>query len=186
MDALLPVFIAVLLAETGGRVQAASHGLQLRFGQPGAILGALALSTVASLAVAGIGGAFIATLIAFDARTLLAGLALLFAGGPMLVAAKPMSEPAGKKPFAAALARFLPVQFGDASQFIVFAFAARSGHAPLAIGAGLSAILAAALIPVLLGRDWPGKLPLPMLRRVAAALLILAAFALIVAALRLI
>lgn len=187
MDALLPVFVAILLAETGGRVQVAAHVLQLRYGQAAPILSALTLSSLASLGVAGIGGAVIATMIGFDARTLMAGLALLFAGGPMMVSPKPVPEGEGHAgPFRTSLARFLPLQFGDASQFIAFAFAARSGHAPLAIGAGLAAVLAAAFIPMVVGKDWPGSVPLSALRRGAGALLILAAFWMIVVALRLI
>ena len=186
MDVLLPVFVAVLLAETGGRVQARAHLLSQTYGSGGAILAALSLSTFASLLIAGVGGAWVADTISFQARTLLAGLALLFAGLPMLLAVRPPGELGGKTVFPAALRAFLPVQFGDASQFIVFAMAARTDQPVLGIAAGLVATLASAAFPIMMGRDWPGALPLVLLRRVAAALLTLAGAWMIVSALRLV
>jgi putative Ca2+/H+ antiporter (TMEM165/GDT1 family) len=186
MDVLLPVFIAVLLAETGGRVQARAHSLQLRFDAGGAIIGALTFTTFASLLFAGIGGAIVAGIINFQARTLMAGLALLFAGGPMLLRGKAMRDVNGNSAFLTSLKGFAPLQFGDASQFIVFAMAARTGLAGLGVGAGIAATLAAAAIPVMMGRDWPGSLPLAALRRAAAILLAGAGCWMIVSALRLI
>ena len=186
MDVLLPVFIAVLLAETGGRVQAMAHALQVRFAASGAILGGLTLTTLASLLVAGVGGAIIGTMINFEVRTLMAGLALLFAGGPMLLRPKRVRSPGDGWAFVTSLRSFAPLQFGDASQFIVFALAARTGLPGLGVGAGVVATLTAAVIPVAMGRDWPGALPLGVLRRIAAALLIVAGGWMIVSALRLI
>lgn len=186
METLLPVFVAVLLAETGGRVQGLSHSLQLRFATAFPILAGLALSTLASLLVAAIGGVIVAASIGFDARTLLAGLALVIAGAPMAFRAPAPKEAGRKAPFISSLMGFVPLQFGDASQFIVFAFAARSGEGALAIGAGLAATLVAAVFPILLGRDWPGALPLRPVRRIAALLLVGAGSWMLVNALRLI
>lgn len=186
MDVLLPVFVAVLLSETGGRVQARAHLLSQTFGTGGAILAALSLSTMLSLFVAGIGGGWIAETISFQARTLLAGLALLFAGLPMFLAMKAPKAVGGKAAFPAALGAFLPVQFGDASQFIVFAMAARTDQPALGIAAGLVATLVSAAFPLMMARDWPGVLPLALLRRVAAVLLTLAGAWMIVSALRLV
>ena len=186
METLLPVFIAVLLAETGGRVQARSHSLQLRFDVALPILAALSVSTMASLLVAAIGGMIIATSIGFDARTLLAGLALIIAGAPMVFRFPLVAGATGPTPFIASLKGFAPLQFGDASQFIVFAFATRSGQPMFAIGAGLIATLASAAFPILLGRDWSGTLPLGIFRRIAALLLVGAGSWMLVSALRLI
>ena len=186
METLLPVFIAVLLAETGGRIQAKSHSLNLHFDAAPAILAGLALSTLASLLVAGVGGAIIAKSIGFEARTLLAGLALLGAGAPMAFRSLNVKAATGKTPFPASLKAFVPLQFGDSSQFIVFALAARSGQPVLALCGGLAATLAAAAFPILAGRDWPGKLPLVLFRRIAAILLAGAGGWMVVSALRLI
>ena len=186
MEAILPVFIAILLAETGGRAQARGHDLQLRFNAAGAILGALSLTTLASLLIAGIGGAIIAGMINFDARSLLAGLALLLAGTPMVRPARPPRDVHAKSAFGAGLKGFAPLQFGDASQFIVFAMAARTGQIAFAVGAGVVATMIAVAVPVTMGRDWPGHFPLGVLRRIAALLLIAAGCWMSVNALRLI
>ncbi|MFM2098490.1 MAG: hypothetical protein RLZZ366_29, partial [Pseudomonadota bacterium] len=70
MDVLLPVFIAVLLAEMGGKVQALSHRLSQTSSH---VLAALFVAAIASCSFAAIGGAVIAPLISFQARTLLGG-----------------------------------------------------------------------------------------------------------------
>lgn len=183
MDVLLPVFVAVLLAEAGGRIQANTHALHHRFpGGPAQILLALLATSIVTLAIAAIGGAIVADLVELSARTLLCGVALLFAGGPMLLKPRPVSPVSGTNAFAASLARFGPAQFGDASQFIVFAIAARGDMPILAGFAGLTAILVAASLPLMLGRDWPGALPLFWIRRVAGAMLLLGGLWLIAAA----
>ena len=186
MEALLPVFIAILLAETGGRVQARSHDLHRRFGSAGTVLAVLGLTTVASLSIAAIGGVIVAGMVGFEARSLMAGLSLLFAGAPMFLPVRGLRESLGTGVLAASLRGFAPLQFGDASQFIVFAMAARTGLGSFAVGAGLTATLAAAALPIMIGSAWPGALPLPVLRRIAAALLVVAGCWMIVAALRLV
>lgn len=186
MESILPVFIAILLAETGGRAQARGHDLQLRFNAAGAILGALSLTTFASLLVAGIGGAMIAGNISFDARSLMAGLALVLAGGPMILPVKPLRGIEAKSAFGASLKGFAALQFGDASQFIVFALAARTGQIAFAVSAGVAATMIAVSFPVVLGRDWPGAFPLGWSRRIGAILLIATGCWMIVNALRLI
>lgn len=174
MDVLLPVFVAVLLAETGGRVQGLTAALRQKFpDNANTILIALALTSIASLIIAAIGGAVVAEMIDYHARTLLSGLALAIAGVPMLLTMKPPETP-GATPLAASLRAYLPAQIGDASQFIVFAMAARGGTPMLAFVAGLAAILAAASMPVLLADDWPGRLPLSTIRRGFGVVLIIA------------
>jgi len=186
VEAILPVFIAILLAETGGRAQARGHDLQLRFDAAGAILGALTLTTLASLLFAGFGGAMIARMISYEARSLLVGLALLIAGAPMFLRARPTRKVSAKSAFAAGLKGFAPLQFGDASQFIVFAMAARTGQIAFAVGAGVTATMIAVAVPVIMGRDWPDDFPLAMSRRIAAVLLIAAGCWMVITSLRLI
>lgn len=186
MEALLPVFIAVLLAETGGRVQSRSHDLHRRFDSAATILVALGFTTFASLLIAAIGGAIVAGMVGFEARSLLVGLSLLFAGAPMFLPTRASQEIAGRNALTASLRGFAPLQFGDASQFIVFAMAARTGLGPLAVAAGLTATVVAAALPIMMGNTWPGALPLKQLRRIAATLLVAAGCWMIVVALRLI
>jgi Ca2+/H+ antiporter, TMEM165/GDT1 family len=182
MDALLPAFIAVLLAETGGKVQ----GLSALMGQGQAaarMMAALLLSTLVSLGIALAGAFVIAGMIGVNPRNLLAGLALLFAGVPMLFAPKAPKLPKGKPGFATSLFAFLAAQIGDASQFIIFALAARTATPPLALVGGLAGVMAACALPLVMGKDWPEAVPLTLLRRIAAALLTLAGVWLMVTAL---
>lgn len=182
MDALLPAFIAVLLAETGGKAQAQSALL----GQQQAasrVMAALLFSTLISLAIAVAGSILVAQSIGYAPRNMLAGLALLFAGAPMMLTPKPPKPPRGKPGFATSFFAFLAGQIGDASQFIVFALAARSAAPTLALVGGMAGILAACTLPLIMGKEWPAALPLTMLRRIAAVLLTVAGICLIVSAL---
>lgn len=186
MEALLPVFIAVLLAETGGTVQAGTYDLYRRFGSATTVLVALGATTFAGVLVAAIGASIIARMIGFEARSLMAGLSLLFAGVPMFLPGRAKQGLSGKGALSTSLRTFVPLQFGGAAQFIVFAFAARSGQAPLAATAGLLATLTAGALPIMAGKSWPSAIPLGRMRRVAAALLLGAGGWMIVDALRLI
>lgn len=186
MEALLPVFLAVLLAETGGRVQAKSLDLHRRFDAAGPIFAVLAFTTFVSLLIAAIGGVIVGGMVGFEARSLMAGVSLLFAGAPMFLSIRRLRVVSERGVLTASLRGFAPLQFGDASQFIVFAMAARTAQGPFAVGAGMAATLAAAALPVMMGSAWPDALLLNRWRRIAASLLLAAGCWMIVAALRLI
>jgi Ca2+/H+ antiporter, TMEM165/GDT1 family len=183
MDVLLPVFIAVLLAEMGGKVQALSHRLSQTSSH---VLAALFVAAIASCSFAAIGGAVIAPLISFQARTLLGGLALLLAGAPNLLPLRTAPEPAMTIGFIGLCLRFARAQFGDASQFIIFAFAARANMPVLGAVAGMLAITLVSAPAILAHEDWPGPLPLKLLRIAGAVALSVAGGWMIVSALRLI
>ena len=187
MEALLPVFIAVILAEFGGRTQAVGNALSLSFPQNQSFLfGALGLASLVSLVVAGLGGAVLATMIAYDARSLLFGLALIFAGVPMFLSFKRPDIKRFGSPLASGVFGFGRVQFGDASQFIVFAVAARSGEPILAVIGGLLGIFATSAPAIVMQGDWPAKLPLRPVRMIAAFILTFAGAYAAVSALKLI
>lgn len=173
MESFLPAFVACLLAEAGGRVQLTSEGYA---GQRRAwgLFAALLISTTVSLAIGAAGGAWMARLVTYEARTLLLGLALIMTGGTLLIRAKaaPMAEP----PKGAPLWRYLATQLGDNSQFIVFAFAARGNAGVLAALGGLGGVLLAGCLPLLLDRDFR-RLPLSTLRRLSGGLLLLTGLA---------
>jgi putative Ca2+/H+ antiporter (TMEM165/GDT1 family) len=132
--------------------------------------------------IGGIGGHTIAGLISYDARTLFAGIALLLAGLPMLIKISP-AKPVIHGPvihgpvnqgnaFLTSIVRFLPAQIAGASPFIIAGLAARTDSAGFAIAGGFAGILLAATPPLLLREEWPGGIPLLLLRRIAAVLLI--------------
>jgi putative Ca2+/H+ antiporter (TMEM165/GDT1 family) len=179
LAALIPALIAVLLAEMGSKVQGLAHAATAKSGA-GAILAALALTSAIGLGVAAAGGIYVSKMLTPDARTLLAALALAFAGVPMLLPRrKPVTSPKHLIP------AFVVAQFGDSAQFIVFAIAAQGGEGALAAAGGVFGMLAATSPPVLLGDQWPGRVPLGTLRWIAAALLIVAAIWLAAQALQL-
>ncbi len=186
MDALIPAFIAVLLAETGDRVQNQAHRLGLSFADHRPIYAALIIVTAVNLSIGGIGGSYIATLISYEARTLFAGLALLLGGLPMLFRIKPAKPITQTRPFLTSLTRFFPAQIAGAGPFIVAGLAARSDMAGFAIAGGFAGVMVAATPALLLKEEWPGGLPLLLLRRIAAVLLIAAGLWLGLNALRLI
>lgn len=177
MDALIPAFIAVLLAETGDRVQNQAHQLGLGFADHRPVYAALAAVTLITMIIGGIGGHYIAGLISYDARTLFAGIALLLAGLPMLIKINP-AKPVIHGPvsqgnaFLTSIVRFLPAHIAGASPFIIAGLAARTDSAGFAIAGGFAGILLAATPPLLLREEWPGGIPLLLLRRIAAVLLI--------------
>ena len=186
MEALLPAFITVLLTECDGKVQRNTDALALHFHRVRPILLALIASTLISLVLAGIGGAIVAPLITYQARTLLLGLAFLVAGGSMVLDGKPVTSPNGNRAFPVSLWRYGVAQFGDNSQFIVFAFAARSDQPLLAGGGGLAAILVAAAPALILPGAWRAAMPVTLVRRMAAGILILAGLGTALSALQLI
>ena len=186
MDALIPVFIAVLLAETGDRVQSQAHRLGLTFADHRPIYAALIIVTLLTLSVSGIGGGYIANLLTYEARTLFAALALLLGGLPMLLKVKPAKPITQSRPVFASITRFFPAQIAGASPFIVAGLAARSDMAGFAFAGGFAGVVIAATPALLLRDEWPGGLPLILLRRIAAVLLIGAGLWLGVNALRLI
>jgi Ca2+/H+ antiporter, TMEM165/GDT1 family len=173
MEALLPAFIAVLLAEIDGRVQHTTETLSVHFAKPTTILGALTLSSLVSLIAAGFSGALIAPLITYEARTLLLGLALLITGGSMLFPHK-LAKPIGAgHAFPVSLWRYITSQFGDNSQFLVFAITARSASPTFAVVGGLAAIIAAALPPLFMPKEWRNMLPVHHFRRASTILFFL-------------
>jgi Ca2+/H+ antiporter, TMEM165/GDT1 family len=172
VDALIPAFIAVLLAETGDRVQSQAHRLGLTFLDHRPIYAALVFASAATLLTGAIGGALIARLLTFEARTLFAALALLFAGLPMLLKFRPAKPIVPTRPFLNGLIRFLPAQIVGASPFIVAGLTARTNMPAFAFSGGFAAILIMATLPMLLRTEWPGRVPLSILRYVAGALLI--------------
>jgi Ca2+/H+ antiporter, TMEM165/GDT1 family len=183
MEAVLPAMLAVLFAETGSKTQSLTHAAAVARGSALPVMIATALTSLMMLGIGAVGGMTVAHTLSPDAGKLLAGLALVFAGLPMLIPRRP-------KPITPSR-RYLPgqlvvSQFGDASQFIVFALAARTEAPVLTLTGGLFGVAAAMIPPVLMGRDWPGGVPVFSLRLIAGIVLTGAGVWMGVSALRLI
>jgi putative Ca2+/H+ antiporter (TMEM165/GDT1 family) len=169
MDAVLPAMIAVMFAEMGSKTQALAHAAAVQKGTALPVLIALGLTTILMLGIGAGGAIAVMDMLNPNAGTLLAGLALLFAGAPMLLPRKKAVVPSQRF----LPGQFLVSQFGDASQFIVFAMAARSEAPVLTLIGGVFGVAAAMVPPMLMGKDWPGAVPVTALRLVAAIALII-------------
>ncbi len=174
MEALLPTVIAIILAESGSRMQRQTAALSSHFRGSAAILFALATTSFISLMFAGFAGIWVAQTLNYRARTLLLGLAFLFAAAGVAWPKKDPKAITGGQPFLTSLWRNALAQFGDNSQFLVFAFAAR-GNAPLiAAWSGIAGVMIAALPAFLFPEDWKTIVHLKSLRWVFAGMLALA------------
>jgi Ca2+/H+ antiporter, TMEM165/GDT1 family len=186
VEALLPTVIAIILAETNSRMQRQSAALSSHFEGRALVLFALFITTAISLLIAGIAGVWVAEMLNYRARTLLLGLAFLFAAAGVAWPKKDPKPLSTGQPFLTSVWRYAIAQFGDNSQFLVFAFAAR-GNAPLiAAFSGIAGVLIAALPPFLFPADWIKLFYIKQLRWCVAGLLALAGAGFALSALQLI
>jgi putative Ca2+/H+ antiporter (TMEM165/GDT1 family) len=166
LDALLPAFLAALLAEFGDKTQLLTVLLATRFVRPGQVLAGVAIAALANSLIAAVGATLVSGVIPFRALNLLTALALIFAAGGALL---PQKQPKvgiydRLGPFAASAIAFFILELGDKTQFLTFAFAARS-QTPLLAAAGATAgIVVASLPAIALGAALPTALPLQRLR----------------------
>ncbi|SFS04752.1 TMEM165/GDT1 family protein [Sphingomonas jatrophae] len=188
MDALLSSFLAALIAEQGSATQLLVLAALARFGRSGPVALGLVAGIALNAALSAAAGAGAAALVSYRAALLMSALALLAAGGAMLFAPGTLKVQLYQRlgPFAATLVATFVQGFGDRTQFLIFALAARA-EVPLlaAVGGTLGAIVS--LLPaLLLGAAFPRRWPLTMLRRCGAALFLLVGIVLSLATLRLI
>lgn len=136
MDALLSALVAALLAEIGDKTQLVALALAARFAHDRAVLGGIALAAAVNASIAAAGGAWIGPMMTREAATLLLAIALLFTGaGAFWRRQAPSVERWRGGAFVASLAAFGLAEFGDKTQFMTFAIAARS-EAPVLAGLG--------------------------------------------------
>jgi putative Ca2+/H+ antiporter (TMEM165/GDT1 family) len=157
MEALVPAFIAVLLAECGGCSQREALAL-IGAGTPKTVAVALMLLVIGI--AAGMGDALAHSMPQNGSRLML-GIALLAAGIPLFLRPRPTLS-------SGSTARLLLALAAAGGPFIVFAIAAQTG---LGFYAGLGGVLAGAVatLPGLLAEQ--PLLPMPRIRRISAVLL---------------
>ena len=127
MDAFLATFLSVILAEMGDRPQILAVALAIRFRNDKAIIAGLALATLLNCILSAVGGSVIDRWISEATLTLFAGFAYIFAGASMLMWRRKVDPLAGWKTgaFWTAFLGLFILQFGDKSQLIIAANAAR-------------------------------------------------------------
>lgn len=185
MDVLLAAFIAVLAAETGGRVQANVGLLSARFAGAGPFL-LLLLTTLVSLAIGGLGGILVSEVMQERAKLLLVALSLMVAGATMFIPVRVGEIPAGAGLVRHGLPRLAASQLGDSSQFLVFALAAWSMQPVLSVLGGSAAVFAAAMLPIALAQGPTTMNGLARVRWIFALICLLVGTVLALQALRLI
>lgn len=187
MDALLPTFLAALLAGMGDKPQQLAVQLGARFDRQAAIIVGIAVAAFLSSFAAAFGGRLAADFINFRAIALMLGLALIAAGVDGLLRRKPAVLPALSRlgAFATAVTAILALSFGDRTQFLTFAFAARADSLWLASAGATAGIVAAAAPAVVLGKRLEAILPIRVIRVGAAIIFLIAGVIIAAGALRL-
>lgn len=176
MEPLVTAFVGAALAEWGDKTHFLVMALAARFGRPGRILAGAALAALAGSAIAAVAGSLLAGIITIRALTLLVAVALLFAGFAGLIGER-APERALKwthTPFLAAAIGFFVVEFGDRSQFLTFAIAARYDSAVLTALGATAGLLAASVPAALHGEQLAKAAPMRGLKTAIACLFLLA------------
>ncbi|MCP3732650.1 TMEM165/GDT1 family protein [Sphingomonas sp. MG17] len=166
MEALVPAFVAALLAQIGDRSPWLVAILADRYGKPFTIALAALFAHAAGNAIAGAGGALIAPMLTPNAKQLLIALALIFAASGALWRLK-APDRLERWRLGSWLTAFLGIfilALGDTTQFFTFAFAARGPSPWTAVVGATVAAFAVNLIAALMGEASWRRLPLHRIR----------------------
>lgn len=187
MESLYTSFLAAALAEWGDKSQLLVALLAARYRQPLPILAGVAAAALANALIAAAGGILIHDLVVARSASLLVAVALLFAGINSLAGRQPPDVAAWKTgPFVTAAACFFLLEFGDKTQFLTAAFAAKYDSMVLTAAGATAGVIVSSLPAALLGDRLAAALPLKPLRIGAAALFLFAGFIVAIVALRLV
>lgn len=162
----MAAFVAAILAQASDRTPWLTGILSTRFARPGAVIAGTAIALAIINAIGAIGGAIIGPRMVPNAQTLLLALALILGGGSALFPIKPPDRLSGWRigAFLTSLFGVAILGFGDRTQFITAALAARSPTPALAaVGATIGAIVVN-VAAILIGEEARGKLPLAPIR----------------------
>jgi len=173
MEAFLVSTGLVALAEMGDKTQLLSLVLAARFRRPWPIVAGILAATLANHALAGAFGNWITSALSPSVLRIGVGIAFIAMGAWALVPDK-LDDAAPSQGrlgvFVATCIAFFLAEMGDKTQLATVALAARyAAFAPVVLGTTLGMLLANAPV-VLLGDRLSDRLPLKLLRRLAAAL----------------
>ena len=188
MEAFLPALVAALLAGVGDRPVWLAAVLVDRLRRPALVLAGTLAAQILVNGIAVAGGLLVAPILTPNARAILLGAALCFAGGSALLRPrlKDRLENWTLSPFLVAFLGSFSLALGDRTAFITFALAARSDHGWSAGAGAVIGCLVLATIATTLGERAWRDLPLRALSVAAGTLLLLAGFASLLSGLRLI
>jgi putative Ca2+/H+ antiporter (TMEM165/GDT1 family) len=173
MEALFVSLSVVTLAEIGDKTQLLALLLAAKFRRPFPIIAGIVVATVANHTIAAGLGVVVAEWLGGTALRWIIGLLFLAMAGWTLIPDKMdeaprMWERAG--PFVATLLSFFLAEMGDKTQLATVALGARFGDL-LAVTAGTTLGMLVADIPaVFVGGAFAERLPMTLVRAIAAAL----------------
>jgi putative Ca2+/H+ antiporter (TMEM165/GDT1 family) len=172
MHAFLVSVTLVALAEMGDKTQLLSLVLAARFRRPWPIVLGVLTATLANHALAASIGAWLTHVVGPQTMRYVVAVGFLGMGAWTLVPDKPdtVAPPAGLGVFAATCIAFFLAEMGDKTQLATAALAARyTTIVPVVLGTTIG-MLAADVPVIFAGERIAARLPLVLLRRVAAAL----------------
>lgn len=174
MEALLVSTGIIALAEIGDKTQLLALVLAARFRRPWPILLGVLVATLANHALAAALGAWITTVLGPDALRWILGLSFIAMAVWTLVPDRldepGVDTPARRGVFAATVIAFFLIEMGDKTQVATVALAAQyATWATVVIGTTLGMLLANAPA-IFVGHQVAGRVSLPLIRSIAAAL----------------
>jgi len=176
LDAFLISTGVVALAEMGDKTQLLALILAARFRTPLPIILGIFVATVTNHAIAGALGAWVNSLVGPDVMRWILGVSFIAMAAWVLVPDKyeaQQSEPGRFGAFGTTLMVFFLAEIGDKTQIATVALAAQY-DALIAVVSGTTLGMMIANVPaVLLGNVAAEKLPLKIIRAVAAAIFLM-------------
>lgn len=184
MDSLFTTFILAALCMIGDRAQLLGAGLATRFADRRMLIIGIGFAAFINCVVSAGFGRLLADWISQDALRLFFALSLLFAGGAMLLPARPVDLmqdwKAGALP--TAFLGLFSIMLGDKAQFIVLSNSARTQDALLTGLGGWLGIMAALVPAAMLGARMADLRWLGPVRKGAGAVLLILGLILVLAA----
>lgn len=181
MEAFTISTLVVTLAEIGDKTQLLAFVLATRFRKPAPIILGILLATLLNHGLAGSLGSYLSQFL--TPQVLRWVLAASFLGMAVWTLIPDQADELGDKPglgvFTATFVSFFLAEVGDKTQLATLALGAHYAVAhslPLAVIAGTTLGMLIADVPaVFIGQKLAHKIPLPLVRRVAAGLFLLLA-----------
>lgn len=173
MEALGLSTLIVALAEIGDKTQLLALLLAARFRKPWPIIAGILIATVANHALAAAVGAWVSEQISPAIMQWILGASFLAMAGWTLIPDKLDDEDSSYYRFGAFLATlllFFLAEMGDKTQFATIALAAQYSDTLLVIIGTTIGMLLANVPVVIVGHFAAERLPLQLIRRVAASL----------------
>jgi putative Ca2+/H+ antiporter (TMEM165/GDT1 family) len=173
VEALLVSIGVVALAEIGDKTQLLSLVLAARFRKPIPIIAAILIATLLNHALAGAVGVWITSLLGPTVMRWVLGVSFLVMAAWTLVPDKIESEKTGSVSrfgvFGTSLVSFFLLEMGDKTQIATVALAAEFPSLVTVVAGTTLGMMIANVPAVLLGDRAAGRLPIRLIRGIAAA-----------------